>query len=268
MITYDTALSATDIGRVQEYLTAKWAISDPPTPVPPVPTPFEPTDISGLQVWLDGSNAGSLFLSGSDILSWTNVGSAGDSFLQSNGIATYSNNYAEFNTGVTLDVSGLSLPYYSRTAFGVFDCKSDLSTIAYPFVNIQGTNTSQGRQFGVSWDSNTSNYLFQICQQGINCPVSAPFNSLPIGFNLVCGVVDSNDANNNAGYVNNSSNLNVSTDLGNLFETSSIPYYIGSTDSNSPAFLLAEFIEYDSVLSASNISTVTSYLSDKWGLNL
>jgi hypothetical protein len=268
VIMYDTALSATDIGRVQEYLTAKWAIANPPTPTPPVPVPFSPSDISGLQVWMDGSNAGSLFLSGTDILSWTNVGSAGESFIKSNGLVTYSNSQAEFNTGATLDVSGMTLPYYSRTAFGVFDCKSDLSTIAYPYVNIQGTNTSQGRQFGIAWDSNTSNYLFQICQAGINCPVNAPFYSLPIGLNLFCGVVDSNDASNNAGYFNNGSNINTSTDLGNLFENSNIPYYIGSTDSNSPAFQMAEFIEYDSVLSPSNISTVTSYLSDKWGLNL
>lgn len=268
VIMYDTALNATQIGLVEEYLKAKWAIANPPTPVPPVPTPFAPTDISGLQVWLDGSNVGSIFLSGSDILSWANLGSAGQDFIQTNGLVTYSNSVGEFNSGATLDASGIALPYYSRTNFAVFNCKSDLSTIATPFLGLFGTNTSNGVQVGVNWDSNTSNYQFAICQAGINCPVVAPFYSLPTGLNLVCGVVDSNDANNNAGYFNNSSNLNTSTDIGNLFEQTTIPYYLGNSDSNSPAYLMAEFIEYDSVLSASNISTVTSYLSDKWNLGL
>lgn len=261
LIMYDTALSASDIARVETYLIRKWAIVDPPPP------PFVPTNISGLQVWLDGSNASSFSLSGSDILSWSNVGTASGLYAQSNGVATYSNSVAEMNTGATLDAY-YSLPYYSRTAFAVFDCKSDLSTITYPYMNIQDSQSSDGRQIGISWDSNASTYLFSICQAGTNCPVVAPFASLPTGLNYVCGVVDSNSALNNAGYVNNSSNLNTSTDLGNLFNQNPVPYLIGSSDSNSPAFLLAEFLEYDSVLSSSNINQVKTYLSDKWGLGL
>lgn len=264
LIIYDTVLSATDITRVQEYLTAKWAIVDPP---PPPPVPFSPDDIAGLQVWLDGSNAGSFSLSGTDILSWNNSGSAGGSFVQGSNIATLSNSVVEMNTGATLDAY-FSIPYYSRTMFNVFECKSDLSTITYPYINMPTTSASDGRQQGISWDSNTSNYLYTVCQAGTNCPIAAPFNALPSGLNLVYGVVDSNSYTSSFAYLNNSSNLNTSTDLGNLFNQNPIPFTLGSDNIDSPAFRLAEFIEYDTVLSDSNISTVKSYLSDKWGLNL
>lgn len=268
LIQYDTALLPDSISLVESYLQAKWGIVTPPAPVPPVPAPFSPTDISGLQVWLDGSNASSVFVSGTDILSWANLGSAGGLFVQSAGLVGYSNNQAEFPSEATLDISGMTLPYLSRTNFSVFECKSDLSTITYPYLNLQNTDSNAGRQVGVTWDSNTNNYSYAICQQGINCPVSAPFAALPAGLNLVVGVIDSNDISGNAGYLNNSSNLNTSTDAGNLFEQSTISYYIGSPASDSPAFTLAEFLEYDSILSGTAISTVKGYLSDKWNLGL
>jgi hypothetical protein len=127
---------------------------------------------------------------------------------------------------------------------------------------------TEGRQVGVNYDSNAPTYQFTICQSGANCPVVAPFAAMPSGLFLVTGVVDSNDGSNNAGYLNNGSNINTSADLGNLFNQSPIPYIIGSTNSNSPAFRLAEFLEYNTVLASSNISTVTGYLNTKWSLGL
>jgi hypothetical protein len=129
-------------------------------------------------------------------------------------------------------------------------------------------NASDGRQIGVSYDSNTTNYSLTVCQSGTNCPIGGAFPTLPTGLNLVYGVVDSNSSATTFGYLNNSANLNTSTDLGNLFNQNPIPYIIGSTAADSPAFRMAEFLEYDSILSSSNINQVKTYLSDKWGLGL
>lgn len=263
VIIYDSVVTPTQRASVEEYLTFKWGVVEPP---PPPPVPFAPTDIAGLNVWLDGSNSSSISVSGTDVLSWSNVGSAGGSFVQGSNIATYSNSIVDFNVGATLDAY-MGLPYYSRTLFGVLECKSDLSTITYPYLNFQdGGAGSGGRQAGISWAG--SNYQMTTCQAGINCPVVGSFNSMPSGLFLTTMVVDETNASNNAGYLNNGSNLNTSSDLGNLFNVYPIPYVIGNTNGDSPAFRMAEFLEYDTVLSSSNISTVTGYLSDKWGLGL
>lgn len=264
IIIYDTVVSPAQRALVEEYLMTKWAITEPPAPVP---IPFAPTDLSGLQMWLDGSNVSSFSLSGSDVLSWSNVGSAGGSFAPGSNIAQYSNAIVAFPAETTLE-SYIQLPYLSRTFFTVFEVKSDLTTLAYPYVNLMNGNASNASQIGVNWDSNTSNYYVSVCQNGTNCPIVGSFAVLPTGLNLYYGVVDSNSSSNTFAYLNNSSNLNTSTDLGNLFNTNPIPYIIGTTSSNSPIFTMAEFIEYDSVLSSNDISTVKSYLSDKWGLGL
>lgn len=261
LIIYDSVLTSDQRAAVEGYLIKKWAIVNPPAP------PFSPNQISGLQVWLDGSNSSSLTLSGTDVLSWSNVGTAGGVYNQGSNIASYSNSIVDFNTGATLDAY-YSLPYVSRTNFAVFESTSDLTTLSYPYIIIQEANASDGRQVGVGYDSNAGNYLYTICQSGTNCPVTAPFVSLPSGLNLVYSVVDSNSSATTYGYLNNSSNLNTSSDIGNLFNQNPIPYSIGSANANGPAFRLAEFIEYDSVLSSSNISQVKTYLSNKWNLGL
>lgn len=261
ILMYDNVLSETDIRRVQDYLVGKWAIVEPPPP------PITPPDIPGLQVWLDASNTGSITLSGSDVTSWSNVGSASNSFTTGSNIASYSNGYVDFPTETTLEAY-FSLPYLSRTFFCVFEPKTDLTTSSYPYFNLMDANATDGRQISVGYYSNISNYKLTTCQNGTNCPISGAFSTLANGLNLVYGVVDSNSYTNTLGYVNNSSNLNTSTDLGNLFNQNPIPYIIGSSTHASPAFAMAEFIEYDSVLSSSNITQVKNYLSDKWGLGL
>lgn len=261
MIVYDSALNSAQIALVQEYLIAKWAVVDPPPP------PFDPSSISGLRVWLDGSNASSLSLSGSDVLSWSNVGSAGGLFAPGSNVATWSSNIVNFPTQTTLE-SYFQLPYLSRTFFTVFEVKSDLTSISYPYVNLMNGNATDGREIGVSWDSNTSNYITTVCQQGTNCPIVGAFTPLPTGLLLYYGAVDSNSSSNTVSYINDSGNLNTSTDVGNVFNQNPIPYSIGSAANDSPSFTMAEFLEYDTVLSSSNIANVKSYLSDKWGLNL
>jgi hypothetical protein len=261
VIIYKGALDSTQIAQVEEYLISKWAITPPP------PKPFAPDDIAGLQVWLDASNAGSLTLSGSDVSSWSNLGSVSASFTPGSNVAISSSNVVGFSAGTSLD-SYFQLPYTSRTTFSVIEIKDDLTTSGYPYVNIMNANATDGRQVGVSYDAGNSNFVYTICQAGTNCPIVAPTTPLPTGLFLIYSVIDAANQSNSAGYWGNSSNLNTSPDVGNLFNQNPIPYSIGSPVFNSPAFNLAEFLEYDSILSAGDIASVKSYLSDKWGLGL
>jgi hypothetical protein len=269
VLVYNSVLTADQRLEVEVYLQRKWRVKVPPVP----PVPFVPTDLSGLQVWLDGANTGSLSLSNTmfpvpqdEVLSWSNVGSAGGLFSLTTGTPTYTSSIVSMPSGAALDAY-FALPYLSRSFFAVVECVSDLSTAGYPFLVIQDALATDGRQIALTYDSNVPTFRFQVCQSGTNCPLDAPFNPMPSGLFLVTGLIDQSNSSTTEAYINKSSNLNISTDLGNQFNQNPIPYVIGSSNAG-PDFRIGEFLEYDTLLSSGDVSTVTAYLSDKWGLGL
>jgi hypothetical protein len=269
LILYNTALNSPDRENVEKYLRRKWGITEPP---PAPPAPFTPTDIAGLYVWMDANNQSTVTVDGSNqVLSWSNLGLASNVFSNDSNYATYgqdanSNYVVSLPTQTTL-ASYVALPYVTRTNFIVFLNVSDYTTLSYPYGNLFVGDASAGVQMGVSYDSNTAISYMSMCQAGINCPVGAPI-TLPVGgYNLMIMASDSNTTSNTLAYFNGGSNINTSTDLGNLFNTNPIPYIIGSPVSDSPSFRLAEVLEYDSLLSSTDISTVAGYLVTKWAIS-
>ena len=270
IIIYEGAINPFDREQVETYLKTKWNLQEP-TP-PPTP-PFSPTDISGLQLWLDANNTGSVTINGSsEVLSWSNLGSISTSWVNDSNYATYtqdanSNYVVSIPTATNLSNYAI-LPYYSRSQFVVFECVDDLTTLTYPYVNLLNAQATDGFQSGVSYDSNTATYYTTVCQSGTNCPIVGTIPSVNVGgYNLAIYVVDSNSSASTLTYWNGGSNRNTSTDLGNLFNQNPVPYFIGSTTNDSPDFRMGELIEYDSVLSSSNISTVADYLVNKWAIS-
>lgn len=269
IILYNTALAEPDRINVEFYLMKKWGITEPP---PAPPTPFVPTDISGLQVWLDANNLSTITLSGTDIVSWSNLGSVGTTFVADSNVASYvagpgSTKMVEMPTATTLS-NYSQLNYNSRTSFITFENLSDMTTLTYPYENVLVGDAAGARQLGFSYDSNTSNYAMALCQSGYNCPSIATIPSLPsTGMNLAILACDSNTTASNLCYWNGGSNINTGTDLGNLFNTNPVPYYIGSPVNDSPAFRVGEILEYDTVLTTAQISTVANYLVEKWAIS-
>jgi hypothetical protein len=78
ILVYNTALTASQRQQVEGYLARKWGISISatlPSPhpfksFPPASLPFSPRNISGLQLWLDAADQGSMALSGSSVTVW------------------------------------------------------------------------------------------------------------------------------------------------------------------------------------------------------
>lgn len=270
ILIYNTALSSADRENVEAYLQRKWNIQEPP---PPPPAPFSPMDISGLYVWMDANNTSTITTdASSNILSWSNLGLASNVFSNDSNYAKYAQDsnskwFVAIPTEATL-ASYTSLPYLTRTSFAVFENVSDLTTLTYPYENFWNTSASGGVQLGVSYDSNAARFYMSMCQQGYNCPVVGQLASVPVGgYNLAIWACDSNTVASNYGSFNGGSNLNVSTDLGNLFNTAPIPFSMGSPVFDSPSFRVGEVIEYDSLLSPAQISTVADYLVTKWAIS-
>lgn len=267
IIIYNNALLEVDRVAVETYLLRRWNLQEPPPP------PFVPTDISGLYLWMDGNNLSTLTLAGSNVSSWSNQGLAG-STLDADSNTVYAvtgsngNGMVEFPSEATL-LGYMQFPYMTRTAFVAFENLTSLDTITYPYENLFDTGTLGGRQLGFNYDSNTTTYFMQLCQQGYNCPASGALPT-PLstgGVNLGIWGVDSNTYLSSICYFNGGSNLNTDSNGPNLFNTSSINYYIGSPVTDSPSFRIGEILEYDSLLDISQISTVANYLVTKWAIS-
>ena len=264
IIMYNNAVSNVEREEIEAYLRAKWALLDP------VPV-FSPTDIAGLQIWMDANNTSTITTSGSNILTWSNLGAVSNVFSNDSNSAAYIQDSNGMNVVAMPSATSLTtyaqLPYYTRTSFAVFETVSNLSTLTYPYQNIWACETSGGLQLGVSYDSNTARSYMQMCQQGLNCPVVGEI-ILPIGgYNLAIWGTDSNTTASTIAYFNGGSNINTGTDLGNLFNTAPISFGMGSPVNDSPAYRVGEIIEYDSLLTTSNISTVANYLVTKWAIS-
>lgn len=269
LIVYEGALSIADREQVETYLRFRWNFVEPPTP----PTPFVPTDISGLYIWQDATQGILTDASGTNVLSWANQGLAGNGYTPGcNGppqLYVDKNGYTfiEFPSSATMDTY-IDLPYCSRTAFTVFKNLTPLDTISYPYINLIGCDVETGRQLGVNYDSNTSNYQMAMCQQGQNCPAIAQIPLLGTGdTHLAIWGCLSNTIASNTCYWDGGSNINLGTDVGNLFSQNPIPYYIGSPNYDSPSFQVAEILEYNDLLSPTQISTVANYLVTKWAIS-
>lgn len=226
-----------------------------------------------MSIWLDANNVSSITVDGSNqVLTWSNLGSVSNTWSNDSNYATYgqdsNNNYVVSMPSATSLTTYTTLPYYSRSQFVVFECVDDVTTLTYPYVNLINGQATDAFQSGVSYDSNAVVYYTTVCQNGTNCPIVGQIPSIPVGgYNLAIYVIDSNSSTNTLTYWNGGSNLNTSTDIGNLFNQNPVPYIIGSPVTDSPDFRLAEIIEYDNVLASSNISTVASYLVNKWAIS-
>ena len=266
LILYNTALSVADRDQVEGYLARRWGIQEPPPP------PFAPTDISGLYVWMDANNQSTVTTNvSSQVLTWSNLGLASNVFSNDSNWASYiqdsNSNYVIAMPTETSLITYAALPYNTRTSFSVFENVSDLTTLTYPYENIWSCGTSGGVQLGVAYDSNTTSTTMNLCQQGYNCPSIADI-SLPIGgYNLAIWGTDSNTTASTIAYFNGGSNINYGTDLGNLFNTNPIYYGMGSPVHDSPAYRIAEILEYDSILTTAQLSTVANYLVTKWAIS-
>ena len=272
ILMYNGVLSAADREQIETYLRVKWALAEPP--IPPIPpAPFSPKDYPGLQLWMDAANAASFTFSNADVLSWSNLGLEGSSFDAYNNAVARSKDSNDFNFVRFASQSQLAgyftFAYKTRTALAVFKNESPLDSIAYPFINLIDTSYYAGRQLVAAYDSNSSNYYLQMCQQGINCPANGLL-PVPLDSNTTyLGIwsVDSNTNLSNLCYFNGGSNINTSTDTGNQFDTTLGYYFMGSANVGSPNFQVGEILEYENQLTLAQLSTVCNYLVVKWAIS-
>jgi hypothetical protein len=276
VIAYNTALTTAQRRQVEGYLADKWGLraSLPstftllPTSHPfyrslPYTRAFNPLDIGGCSLWLDGADGGSMTFSGSNITQWndksgngTNATGTGTPALLQNSLnsnsVVYFNGSSYFTGPQTVTTNTHSVvavarfnsagPQYARLAsFGV-NGSFDFNTAS--FYNLSSNTT----QLAV-----TRNYT----ETNVAGLTADAYHIISVIFNGTNGLyyVDGGVSSNSAAWT---SNFNFSQ------------YRLGAdqipTTAQQLQGYIAEFITYSNALSTVERQQLERYLSWKWGV--
>ena len=230
---------------------------------------FIPTSISGLRLWLDGSDLTTFTLSGTTVTQWADKSGLGNNTTATGGTSTYTSNAINGLSAVLLNNSWLTGPFSSAytgnqvQAFAV----ASLTTGSGSY----GRILSLGRP-GIN-DFNSADTTFMLCRNtaqnvmiGRNTSyltVNIPAYSTPF--------IAQSSHNSNLMYIGLNGTLTPSSQssgqTGNFNLTS---YGIGTNtntgDATYWAGYLAEVIYYTGVLTTTQRQQVEGYLAWKWGL--
>jgi hypothetical protein len=266
---YPGGVTSSQRQTIEGYLARKWGIGSIPSIHPfysvrPHLRGFQPTDIDGCQLWLDGADRGSMVFSGSTITQWNDKsGNEKNATIASGRIgATYS--------------SGLKCVYFQSASVGYQTSYPANPTNETMFVvaNIDSPSSTNNntlicgqrgaRSLGVGWNNSGDATLCAYLNSGVAWRVSTPSGSYAAGTTgLITGQVSGgtslsiamNGATFSTGieggfYPNTTTHLGVDT-------TSTGFYYKG---------FVMEILFYNSVLNPSQRQQVEGYLAHKWGL--
>jgi len=250
ILIYNRALLTSEITVVEAYLTPKWDVGL-----------SIPSDISGLQLWLDADEASTITSSSGLVSQWNDKSGNGFNVTQGTGSeqpttnATTQNgkNVIDFDAGDELDIpSGLfSVPAGSNTIFAVVKANATSANE----MRILEMEVSGGTRFDLGFlsDSLVADFL--------NGSVVAISASVTVAqWNIHRGRRDGTTqaiSINGADEATNTSGSDITADLGFIGSTGGDRFLNGS---------IAEIIIYNRSLSTTEIAAVETYLSKKWGI--
>jgi hypothetical protein len=238
IILYNSVLAPLQIQEVENYLAKKWDFAMP-----------TPTSVAGLSLWLDGADASSLVLSGTNVTAWKDKSGNGSHAVQATSAdqPTYASSGVVFSGAQSL-VSPYSAVLSAETIFAVY-------TPATSTGHIVSTSAAGGRTFEVYSNQvyGTVNYV------GV---WGTGFYTAPGTRYFQCFTRSSSGV----ALFNSGTSVFTSGTRYNTFG-SGITWIGRCYDANSFTGTIHEVICYNSVLSTNDRQTVEAYLTKKWRLS-
>ena len=237
---------------------------------PSAPSSFSPTSIPGLQLWLDGSDATTLSLSGTTVTQWRDKSGLANNTTATGGTNTYTTNAINGLSAVMLNNSYLTGPFattYTGTQVQAF-AVATLTTGAGTW----GRVLSLGRP-GVN-DYNATDTTFMIIRysggQSVGIGRNSSYLSVAIPAYSTPFIVQSshNGATESIGVNGTLTPSTQNTGVASGFNITS--YGIGTNTNTGDATYWAgyvgEVVYYTGLLTTLQIQQVEGYLAWKWGL--
>lgn len=302
MVGYNTQITTAQRQQLEGYLAWKWGmvgnlpaghpykttsiLSLPPFPNAPrvknatKVSLFQPTQVSGCTVWLDGADpngTGVLPANGATISTWVDKSSNGMTVSAASSQPTYSaaiqnglgavtyNGTQNLTTGNIL-ASKFAGNTVNFTAFCMFSLSNTVTgtTYASPFCFANGGGVPR---IALSIENTVNGVMFDV---GSNVIGRTSFSVPPPTFDNTFYFVSYFKNGSNTQLNLNGSNKATTTNQDTTqFGASSFPFNVGNGFSSSAYFMrgnVGEILFYNSTLSTSNFQQIEGYLAWKWGL--
>jgi hypothetical protein len=286
---YNSVLNTTQRQTIEEYLTKKWGLSSlyPTLPsthpfysIKPHLRIFQPIDVSGCQLWLDGADGSTItFSSGSNVSVWTNKGIVSTTATPTRGASANQITYVTVDGYPGVYINNNGSVGYNASTYSQLTIQSNFQNTAdysiFAVVNLSNVaagelQTIYGNARGASGETRTPNFgagaTLEFNFDGTNRIISSSF----IGSGrLQTALISSSSAltayTNATAYASNTNGFTrVSTDVGPL------PIIGGAFGSGNDARFATgyfhEILIYNSVLTTSQRQQIEGYLAHKWGL--
>jgi hypothetical protein len=279
VIVYQSPVTATNRQEIEGYLAWKWGFIEnanflythPFISIKPYLRTFQPRDILGCVLWLDGSDTSTITLNGSNVSSWSDKSGNGYSVNQST-----SANQPVYATKLLNGLPGIQLSS-TRYLYQIGSNMPNFTSSSSTTVFIVAKNGSSYTSFGWNLISSiwfngvaTSRYHFSFGLGTTNNVTLYPNSgsSVSLNSNAIIGFTISesgNSINVNGVLTNYSGTAAASADNSTWFQigdyrgASCNEFYV--TNEN-----IYEFIGFDTALTTAQRQQVEGYLAWKWGL--
>ena len=217
---------------------------------------FTPSQISGLQVWLDAMDTNTLSLSGNNVTQWNNKtgnnnATSPSGTIQINQAFINGRTSVRFGTSSFLTISSLNYVSEFKYVFAVLTIGSitTADTQNYLFINGGTTATIQFYTYGGELQMNRSGALVIQCTN-------------PTNFFGTTSIVAVGNSVGNRGLTINGTSQTISVTTAN-FTTGTVSQSIGGSTN---AVDIAELIIIDGAVSVTQRQQIEGYLAWKWGL--
>lgn len=271
IIHFNTNLSSTEVSQVEGYLAWKWGLQGllpsthayksypfyQATPFPLVPAVtksiskvFDPTKLTGCQLWLDASDRSSFTLSGTSVTQWNDKSGSGNHATQGTlgNSPTLSSSNVTFSGNQWLVTSITSAPTAESFFIVLNTSKNDTIDIF--------AGTSSGFREVIIYTTNIYVGKFGSAPTGLNGGLISTNTPLQFNYQFTTSLLTF------------SVNGSVTSGTPPFTYTGTGTSYIGSSTYSPNNFVgtINEIIYYNSSLSSSQRQNIEGYLAWKWGL--
>jgi hypothetical protein len=240
------------------------------------PAPFSPSDLSGLILWLDANNAGSITQSGGTVSQWSDLSVNGANFAQSTGSLQPAYTASAINSKPGITFTGSKCLTNSTALMGSGSDPRTIivvagygSTTGFNFLmSFTGPSAGNGPQLGFASVAGYTNIFFGAALTGVFGVVRTS-TAFGTAGNYAIGLTYNGSGPGAANYKWYKSNILQTTSTGSDDTYNPLTNILGANDPTGGSSLtgpICEFVIYSRVLNSTELGQMQTYINGKYAL--